>query len=109
MVHNQQGERRGQQRGYRPQFPGHQRGKNVYNDKQGKQHFLEVCPRFQNGESTCSGESAVSNIFSSSGSTCRKAKSILFKLDKTNTRSEYFKHNTGLRDTFLEKPYQTKL
>ena len=37
MVHNQQGERRGQQRGYRPQFQGHQRGKNVYNDKQGEE------------------------------------------------------------------------
>ena len=68
----------------------------MYNDKQDKQHFLEVSPRFQNGESTLSGESTVSIIFSSSGSTCRKAKSILFKLDKTNTRSKYFKHNAGL-------------
>ena len=81
----------------------------MYNDKQGKQHFLEVSPRFQNGESTSSGESTVSNIFSSSGSTCRKAKSILFKLDKTNTRSKYFKHNTGLRDTFSRETLPNKI
>ena len=106
---SQQTGRRGQQSGYRPQFQGHQRGKNVYNDKKGKQHFLEVSPRFQNGESTSSGESTVSNIFSSSGSTCRKAKSILFKLEKTNTRSKYFKHNTGLRDTFSRKTLPNKI
>ena len=105
----QQTGRRGQQSGYRSQFQGHQRGKNVYNDKQDKQHFLEVSPRFQNGESTSSGENTVSNIFSSSGSTCRKAKSILFKLDKTNTRSKYFKHNTGLRDTFSRETLPNKI
>ena len=93
---SQQTGRRGKQSGYMPQFQGYQRGKNMYNDKQDKQHFLEASPRFQNGESTLSGESTVSIIFSSSGSTCRKAKSILFKLDKTNTRSKYFKHNAGL-------------
>ena len=81
----------------------------MYNDKQGKQHFLEVSPRFQNGESTSSGESTVSNIFSSSGSTCRKAKSISLKLDKTNTRSKYFKHNTGLRDTFSRETLPNKI
>ena len=81
----------------------------MFSDKQGKQHFLEVSPRFQNGESTSSGESTVSNIFSSSGSTCRKAKSILFKLEKTNTRSKYFKHNTGLRDTFSRETLPKKL
>ena len=105
----QQTGRRGQQSGYRPQFQGHQRGKNVYNDKQDKQHFLEVSPRFQNGESTSSGENTVSNIFSSSGSTCRKAKSILFKLDKTNTRTKYFRHNTGLRDTFSRENLPNKI
>ena len=98
-----------QQSGYRRQFQGHQRGKNAYNDKQGEQHFLEVSPRFQNGESTSSGESTFSNIFSSSGSTCRKAKSILFKLEKTNTRSKYFKHNTGLRDTFSRETLPNKI
>ena len=78
----------------------------MYNDKQCKQHFLEVSPRFQNGDSTSSGEST---ILSSSGSTCRKAKSILFKLEKTNTRSKYFKHNTGLRDTFSRKTLPNKI
>ena len=68
--------RRDQQSGYRC--------KDVCNDKQVKQHFLEVPPRFQKGESTSSGESTVSNIFSSSGPTYRKAKSVLFKLVKTN-------------------------
>ena len=81
----------------------------MYNDKHGKKHFLEVSPRFQNGESTSSSESTASNIFSSSGSTCRKAKSILFKLDKTNTRSKYFKHNTGLRDTFSRETLPNKI
>ena len=41
---SQQTGRRGQQSGYRPHFQGHQRGKNVYNDRQGKQHILEVFP-----------------------------------------------------------------
>ena len=81
----------------------------MYNYEQGKQHFLEVSPRFQNGESTSSGESTVSNIFSSSGSTCRKAKSILFKLEKTNTRSKYFIHNAGLRDTFPRETIPSKI
>ena len=77
----------------------------MYNHKQGKQHFLEVSPRFQNGESS----STVSNILSSRGSTCRKPKYILFKLDKANIISKYFKHNKGLRDAFSRETRPNKI
>ena len=33
----------------------------------------------------------------------------LFKLDKTNTRSKYFIHNTGLRDTFPRETIPSKI
>ena len=49
------------------------------------------------------------HILYSSGSTSRKTKSILFKLEKTNTRSKYFKHNTGLRGTFSRETLPKKI